>query len=51
MKRPAFAPGVIEHHKRRHIRNLARWIFRAFGLLLLAAVLGAGVTMLQWGGV
>jgi hypothetical protein len=38
LPRPAFAPGVIEHHKRRYMRSLTRWFGRALVLLLLAAV-------------
>lgn len=47
MNRPAFAPGVIEHHRRQntraHIRFLARWMARAAALVLLAAGVAAWV--------
>jgi hypothetical protein len=46
-----FAPGVIDHHKRRHLRSLARWFGRVLGLLLMAAVLAAAVNLFQRGGV
>ena len=44
-----FAPGAIEHHKRRHMRSLDRWFGRALGLLLLAAVVAAAVSIYQRG--
>lgn len=48
-----FAPGAIEHHKRCHmsqgVRSLARWFGRALGLLLLAAVVAAAVSIYQRG--
>lgn len=34
MKRPAFAPGVIECHRRQHARALIRWMSRAAVLLI-----------------
>lgn len=49
LPRPAFAPGIIEHHKRRHMLNLARWFGRALALLFLSAVLAAGWSMLRGG--
>lgn len=53
LPRPAFAPGVIEHHRahimHRRLRNLARWVGRALGLLLLAAVVAAAVSIYQRG--
>lgn len=47
MPRPIFAPGVIEHHRKRHMRHLARWAGRALGLLCVAAVVGAAVSLLR----
>jgi hypothetical protein len=41
MKRPAFAPGVIERHRRQHARALIRWMSRAALLLILAACVAA----------
>lgn len=51
MSRHTFAPGVIEHHKRRHMRSLARWFGRALGLLFLSAVVAAGLSILRRGGI
>lgn len=45
-----FAPGQVEHHKRRHVRSLARWFGRALALLCLAVVVAAGMSVLQRGG-
>lgn len=45
-----FAPGAVEHHKSRHMRSPARWFGRALALLCLAAVVAAGMSMLQRGG-
>lgn len=43
MNRPAFAPGVIERHRRQHGKHLARWLARAAALVLLAACVAAYV--------
>ncbi len=43
MNRPAFAPGVIERHRRQHTRALVRWLARAAALALLAAGVAAYV--------
>lgn len=37
--RPAFAPGVIEHHRRQHGKHLVRWMVRALCLTALAMVM------------
>lgn len=42
MTRPAFAPGVIEHHVRQRIRHraaLRKWLKRALALVAGAAVI------------
>jgi hypothetical protein len=49
-RRHHFAPGAIEHHKRRHMRSLARWFGRVLGLLFMAALLAAAVNLFQRGG-
>lgn len=41
-----FAPGMVEHHRRRHMRQAALWFGRVLGLLCMAAVLAAGVSLL-----
>lgn len=41
MKRPAFAPGVIERHRRQHARTLILWMARAAVLLIVAACVAA----------
>lgn len=49
-RRPYFAPGQIEHHRARHVRHLARWMGRVLGLLAMAAVLAAAVSIYWRGG-
>lgn len=45
-----FAPGAVEHHRARHMRSLARWFGRSLALLCMAAIVGAGMSVLQRGG-
>lgn len=41
LPRPAFAPGVIEHHKRQHTRELIRQMSRAAVLLIVVVCASA----------
>lgn len=41
-----FAPGTLEYHRVRHLRHAARWMGRVLALLLMAAVVTAGLSLL-----
>lgn len=45
MTRHHFAPGAIEHHKRRHMRSLARWFGRVLALLMFMAIAAAAIKL------